>query len=53
VAELAPNLSNLIPKRMVKRRTVSQALQNRGWVGDIRGVHSTSSGRIPYHLGPN
>lgn len=37
VAELAPNLSNLIPKRMVKRRTVIQALQNRGWVGDIRG----------------
>ncbi|WVZ63856.1 LOW QUALITY PROTEIN: hypothetical protein U9M48_013454 [Paspalum notatum var. saurae] len=38
VAELAPNLFSLIPKGIVKRRTVSQALSNRRWVEDIRGA---------------
>ncbi|WVZ53725.1 hypothetical protein U9M48_004630 [Paspalum notatum var. saurae] len=38
VAELAPNLIKLIPKRVVKRHTVSQALENRSWVSDIQGA---------------
>ncbi|WVZ90599.1 hypothetical protein U9M48_036884 [Paspalum notatum var. saurae] len=38
VAELAPNLFNVIPKRIVKRRTVSQTLTNHCWVIDIKGA---------------
>ncbi|WVZ90056.1 hypothetical protein U9M48_036389 [Paspalum notatum var. saurae] len=38
VADIAPNLFKLIPNRLVKRRTVSQAHQNRCWVGDIKGA---------------
>ncbi|WVZ75533.1 hypothetical protein U9M48_023578 [Paspalum notatum var. saurae] len=38
MAEWAPNLFRLVPKRVVKRRTVSQALTNRSWVADIRGA---------------
>ncbi|WVZ80002.1 hypothetical protein U9M48_027520 [Paspalum notatum var. saurae] len=38
VADLAPNLLQAIPKRVVKRRTVSQALSNRCWVSDIKGA---------------
>ncbi|WVZ52503.1 LOW QUALITY PROTEIN: hypothetical protein U9M48_003556 [Paspalum notatum var. saurae] len=37
VADLAPNLFRVIPKRIIKRRTVSQALSNRTWVSDIKG----------------
>jgi hypothetical protein len=33
-----PNLFKLIPSRVVKRRTVSQALNNRHWVLDIKGA---------------
>ncbi|WVZ63074.1 hypothetical protein U9M48_012739 [Paspalum notatum var. saurae] len=38
LAELAPNLFNTIPKKTVQRRTVSQALDNRRWVSDIKGA---------------
>jgi len=37
LAELAPNLLQAIPRRVFKSRTVAQALQNRGWVRDIKG----------------
>jgi hypothetical protein len=37
LAEMAPNLFRVVPKRVVKRRTVAQVLQNRRWVHDIRG----------------
>ncbi|WVZ94059.1 hypothetical protein U9M48_040001, partial [Paspalum notatum var. saurae] len=37
IAEIAPNLL-VIPPRVVKKRTVSQALNNRSWVFDIRGA---------------
>ena len=40
LAEIAPNLYNSVPKRVVKTRTVAQALVNRGWVADIRDVLS-------------
>jgi hypothetical protein len=38
VADLAPNLVLAVPKRVIQRRTVSQALSNRGWVADIKGA---------------
>jgi hypothetical protein len=38
IAELAPNLIQLVPPRVMKRRTVAQALQNRSWVNAIRGA---------------
>ena len=38
LAELAPNLFRAVPKRVRKSRTAAQALQNRGWVRDIRGA---------------
>lgn len=38
VADLAPNLILAIPKRVIKKRTVSQALSNRGWVVDVKGA---------------
>ena len=37
VAEIAPNLIKLIPKRVVTNRTVTQALEN-SWVADINGA---------------
>jgi len=40
VAELVPNLFQLIPKRTVKRRTIAQALNNSSWVADIKGALS-------------
>jgi hypothetical protein len=44
VADLAPNLLRVIPKRVIKRCTVSQALSNRTWVSDIRGgPHSSGT----------
>ncbi|WVZ64648.1 hypothetical protein U9M48_014142 [Paspalum notatum var. saurae] len=38
LAELAPNLFSTIAKKAVQRRTVSQALDNRIWVSDIKGA---------------
>ncbi|WVZ63805.1 hypothetical protein U9M48_013410 [Paspalum notatum var. saurae] len=38
LADIAPNLLRAIPKRVAKRRTVSQALTNRCWVSDIKGA---------------
>jgi len=38
LAEIAPNLFKTVPKRIVNRRTVAQALQNRSWVHDITGA---------------
>lgn len=40
MSEVAPNLFQTIPKRVVKIRTVAQALFNRCWVLDIRGALS-------------
>ncbi|WVZ79973.1 hypothetical protein U9M48_027494 [Paspalum notatum var. saurae] len=40
VADLAPELYRASPKRVAKRRTVSQALSNRCWVSDIKGALS-------------
>jgi hypothetical protein len=40
LSEWVPNLFSLVPKRAVRRRTVSQALANRSWVADIRGALS-------------
>jgi hypothetical protein len=38
LVELAPCLFKTIPKRIVNRRTVAQALDNRNWVHDIKGA---------------
>ncbi|WVZ85170.1 LOW QUALITY PROTEIN: hypothetical protein U9M48_032120 [Paspalum notatum var. saurae] len=38
VAEWAPDLFRAIPTKIIKRRTVSQALFNRSWVDDIKGA---------------
>jgi hypothetical protein len=37
LVELAPCLFKTIPKRIVNRWTVAQALDNRNWVHDIKG----------------
>ncbi|CAN6247387.1 unnamed protein product, partial [Urochloa humidicola] len=38
IAELAPRLIAAIPRRRIKSRTVQEALTNRCWISDIRGV---------------
>ncbi|WVZ97140.1 hypothetical protein U9M48_042695 [Paspalum notatum var. saurae] len=40
VAEHCPSLIKLIPKRVLKRRTVAEGLTDRNWVSDIRGALS-------------
>lgn len=36
--EFAPNLIKVTPKQAVKQRTISQALDARRWVSDIKGA---------------
>jgi hypothetical protein len=38
IADLAPHVFSLVPKRLVKRRTVADALCSSSWIGDLRGV---------------
>lgn len=38
IAEIAPNLLQIITRRVANRRTVAAALNNRQWVADIRGA---------------
>ncbi|WVZ88091.1 hypothetical protein U9M48_034644 [Paspalum notatum var. saurae] len=40
IADLAPSLFSAVPSRIVKSRTVAQALHNRTWVADITGALS-------------
>ena len=37
IADLAPRLLAVVPKRIANRRTVEEAMANRSWVMDIRG----------------
>ena len=37
VCEMAPNLLKTIAKRVIKQRTVAQALEDRRWVSNIKG----------------
>jgi hypothetical protein len=37
-AEVVPNLVKLIPKRVLKQRTVGRALNYRSWVKEIKGA---------------
>jgi hypothetical protein len=38
MAEIAPNLYKAVPKRVVRSRTVAQALNNSVWASDIKGA---------------
>lgn len=38
MAEITPNLYKTVLKRVVRSRTVAQALNNRVWVSDIQGA---------------
>jgi hypothetical protein len=38
ISDIAPRLYNSIPKRIVKRRKVKEALLNRRWISDIKGA---------------
>jgi hypothetical protein len=38
VSDIAPRLFSIIPKRIINRRTVQQALLNRRWIADIKGA---------------
>jgi hypothetical protein len=38
IADLAPQVFSLVPKRLVKRKTVANALCSSSWLGDLRGV---------------
>jgi hypothetical protein len=35
---LAPHVFSLVPKRLVKRRTVVDTLCSSSWIGDLSGV---------------
>jgi hypothetical protein len=37
-SDIAPRLYNSIPRRIVKRRKVKEALLNRRWISDIKGA---------------
>ena len=43
VAEVAPHLVTLVPRRVINQRTVQQALENRRWVADIKGALSVQA----------
>jgi hypothetical protein len=38
VVDIAPRLIFIIPKRIINKRTVREAMVNRRWIGDIRGA---------------
>jgi len=38
IADLAPRLFAIIPKRRIKQRTVQHALTNQSWISDIKGA---------------
>jgi hypothetical protein len=38
IADLGPQVFSLVPKRLVKRRTMADALCSSSWLGDLRGV---------------
>ena len=38
MAEIAPDLYKAVPNRVVRSRTVAQALNNRVWASDIKGA---------------
>ena len=38
IADYAPSLIQIIPKRAVKQQMLGQALHNRIWVSDIKGA---------------
>jgi hypothetical protein len=38
ISDLAPRLYDLIPKRVINKRTVQDALSNRRWILDIKGA---------------
>jgi hypothetical protein len=40
IADLAPRLFAVIPKRIVNSRTVQEAITNRNWIVDIKGAPS-------------
>jgi hypothetical protein len=40
---LAPTLVGAVPKRLVRKRTVQEALQHSLWIGDIQGQLSVLS----------
>jgi hypothetical protein len=43
VADIAPRLICTIPKRIINKRTVQEAMVNRRWIGDIRGALSAGA----------
>jgi hypothetical protein len=50
VADIAPRLICIIPKRIINKITVQEAMVNRRWIGDIRGA-LTAGALIDYlHL---
>ena len=38
IADLAPRLFAIIPKRRIKQRTVQDALTNQSWISDMKGA---------------
>ena len=38
VADIAPQVFAIVPKRRIKRRTVFEALTNHSWVSELQGA---------------